>query len=192
MAENLSTPALNRVREKIKAAFADVVHPAAGEIACDCESKSCEGLAMEVEFKPFSWQDVPGRVVDKFAQSLPIFTDQGYQYFLPAYMMRALEKPDGDVWEAVISGLPGGSPGLPLLPPDAMLPGLSNEFLKVTQLLEEHESERLDEFTGAQIEAMIEFVEYLIAYPSERTPDFIEELFSRSESLAAYLRAHSD
>jgi hypothetical protein len=177
----------------IAAAFADVVHPDAGEIACDCLSKTCEGLAMESEFKPFSWQNVPAQIVDKYARSLPIFTDQGFKYFLPAYMMRALENPDGEVWQEVILGLPGSGAGASLLPPMTVLPGQSmNEFQKVTELLEAHEEERLHEFTTLQIEAMIEFVEYLIANPTERTDEFIEELFSRSESLGAYLSKQSE
>lgn len=189
----MSAPELKRVKEKIRLAFASVVHPDQGEIACDCVSKTCEGLAMEAEFKPFSWQDVPDEIVDKYAQSLPIFTDQGYQYFLPAYMLRALDTPDSEVWEEVILGLPGGGAGAAFLPPMPAMPEQSIHMLqKVSQLLEEHEVERLRDFTRPQIEAMIEFVEYLIANPSERTDDVIEDLFTRAESMDAFLRALSD
>ncbi len=147
---------------------------------------------MEAEFKPFSWQNVPAQIVDKYAQSLPIFTDQGYQYFLPAYMLRALETPDSEVWEAVILGLPGGGAGAAFLPPMPVLPEQSIHMLqKVSQLLEEHEVERLRDFTVPQIEAMIEFVEYLIANPSEKTDDVIEDLFTRAESMDAFLQAQA-
>lgn len=146
---------------------------------------------MEADFTPYSWQTVPCELVDKYAQSLPIFTDLGFQYFLPAYMMRALEKPDGEVWEACILGLPGSGAGNALLPPLAVLPGQSlNQFQKVTELLEAHEVERLNDFTLPQIEAMIEFVEYLIANPTEKTNQLLEELFSRSECLSSFLDAH--
>jgi len=189
----VSAPELERAKERIRIAFADVVHPDAGEIACDCVSKTCEGLAMEAEFKPFTWQNVPAEIVDRYAQSLPIFTDLGYQYFLPAYMMRALDNPDGEVWEAVILGLPGGGAAAAFLPPMPVQAEQSIDNLqKVAQLLEEHEEERLRDFTTAQIEAMIEFVEYLIANPTERTEDFIEDLFTRAESMDEFLRQQTD
>lgn len=189
----MSAPELERAKDKIRAAFADVVHPDQGEIACDCVSKTCEGLAMEAEFKPFSWRNVPAELVDKYAQSLPIFTDLGFQYFLPAYMMRALKNPDSEVWEAVILGLPGSGAGAAFLPPMPVLPEQSIDNLqKVSQLLEEHEVERLRDFTVPQIEAMIEFVEYLVANPSQRTEDFIEDLFTRAESMDEFLRSQTD
>jgi hypothetical protein len=185
----VSAPELERVKERITSAFADVPHPEDGEIACECKSALCEGLAMEAEFKPFNWQKVPGEVIDKFAQSLPIFTAEGYRYFLPAYMMRALDTADSEVWEAVILGLPGSGGAAEFLPPvenEVAEPSLSM-FHKVAQLLEEHEEERLNDFNALQIEAMIEFVEYLVANPTSRTEDFIEDLFTKAESLDAYL-----
>jgi hypothetical protein len=186
----VSTPELTRVKSKIAAAFADLPQPEPGEIACDCVSKTCEGLAMDAEFKPHSWQTVPAALIDKYAQSLPIFTDPGYQYYLPAYMMRALENPDSEVWEACILGLPGSGAGSALMPPLAVHPGDSiNQFQKVTELLEAYEEERLNDFTVPQIDAMIEFVEYLIAHPTSKTNQLIEELFSRSECLSSFLDA---
>ncbi len=186
----MSASELERVKERIGTAFVDLTHPAVGEIACDCLSVSCEGLIMEREFEPFLWQNVPGDLVDRFASSLPIFTAEGYRYFLPAYMLRALESPDSEVWEAVIHGLPGVVGGAAaFLPPMQMdLPEQSMNMLqKVAQLLEEHEEDRLHDFSRTQIEAMVEFVEYLIANPSARTEDFIEDLFGKAESLEAFL-----
>ncbi len=143
---------------------------------------------MEAEFKPFTWQNVPDSLVDKYANSLPIFTDQGLQYFLPAYMLRALAAPDGDVWEAVILGLPGSAAGASLLPPDSVLPDQSLDlFQRVSILMQNEETERLRDFSIAQVEAMSEFVEYLIANPTNRTDELIEELFARSEFLGAFL-----
>lgn len=185
----MSAAELERAKERIRTAFADVPHPADGEIACDCQSASCEGLLMEAEFKPFSWQNVPSELIDKFAQSLPIFTTEGYRYFLPAYMMRALENPDSEVWEAVILGLPGIGAAAGFMPPMQMaLPEESIHNLhKVAQLLEAHEEDRLNDFSIIQIGAMVEFVEYLIANPTSRTEDFIEDLFEKAESLDAFL-----
>ena len=78
-------------------------------------------------------------------------------------------------------------------PPMPVAPEQSIHMLqKVSQLLEEHEVERLRDFSQPQIEAMIEFVEYLIANPSERTDDVIEDLFTRAESMDAFLRAQAD
>lgn len=149
---------------------------------------------MEADFRPYTWQNVPSELVDKYAQSLPIFTDQGYVYYLPAYMMRALDEPDGEVWEAVILALPGGSGGasiIPALPGDSQAHDL-NMLQKVSQLLEEHEEARLHDFSDRQIEAIIEFIECLVANPSERTEDFLEDLFNRAESMDAYLRARAN
>ena len=54
-----------------------------------------------------TWQSVPARTLDDFHQSIPLFSAEGYHFFLPAFMLRALDLPNSEFWDFVLWSLPG-------------------------------------------------------------------------------------
>ncbi|HEX4139664.1 MAG TPA: DUF6714 family protein [Candidatus Methylacidiphilales bacterium] len=74
-------------REMIEKAFADVPHPGDNIITHDCPE--CEELWTFLREK--SWHDLKFPELHNFHSSLPLLSDRAVLYFLPGYMLAALE-----------------------------------------------------------------------------------------------------
>jgi hypothetical protein len=62
----------------------------ADTIAHACEE--CQGVSST--FAERRWPELPADLIDAHHDSLPLLTPEAYREFLPAYMIRGLERPD--------------------------------------------------------------------------------------------------
>lgn len=78
------------VIKKIQAAFGSNTYP--GD---DCLLGSREGSEPLDEVQPFigrvNWSEVPANILDKHSGSLNFFSEAGYRFFLPAYLVADLK-----------------------------------------------------------------------------------------------------
>ena len=78
-----------RLKAKVAAAFAHVPRPPAGEVAtCGCDE--CAGVAES--FAGLDWRDVGAEVLEENYDKLPLFSPAAFRHFLPAYLLRSLER----------------------------------------------------------------------------------------------------
>jgi hypothetical protein len=77
-------------REMIEKAFEDVPHPGDNIITHDCPE--CLDLWDFLHEK--SWRDLKFPELHNFHTSLPLLTDEAFLFFLPGYMLAALENWD--------------------------------------------------------------------------------------------------
>lgn len=92
------------LRADILRAFADTVRPPQEEIAlhqCD------ECAALRAAFAPYMWDRVPPQVIEAHYSALPLFSPSAFAYFLPAYLLYALDHftPDSGPSEFTIYSL---------------------------------------------------------------------------------------
>jgi len=79
------------VHDAILRAFSSLAQPRGAELAphqCD----ECDELRASLSSHPFD--RVPDEMLDSQYSSLPLLGPLGLQYYLPAYMLRALKEPD--------------------------------------------------------------------------------------------------
>jgi hypothetical protein len=82
------------VRSAIIRAFASVPKPdPAATLECQC----AHCLPLRDDFVPYGWRDVPAEVVDRQSTHLSLFTPSAFEYYLPAYLLRSIDDPHGDV-----------------------------------------------------------------------------------------------
>jgi hypothetical protein len=82
---------VQRVRQSVASAFAEATRPSGHDLApheCD-ECEQIRGVLGSYHFN-----SLPNDVLDWFADSLPLLGPKGLNYYLPAYMFRALSNPD--------------------------------------------------------------------------------------------------
>jgi hypothetical protein len=84
----------HEVRDAIVKAFADVPKPEP-QVVLVCQCAHC--LSLRDEFLPYTWDNVPAECVDRQSTHLSLFTPPAFQYYLPTYLLRAIEDPKGDV-----------------------------------------------------------------------------------------------
>ncbi len=84
-----------KIAEMIDAAFGDVLRD--GGVSLH-QSWALDDYAEEAEFKAaerndpeLRWQDIPSDKIDKFHMSLVFFDDKGFRFYLPAFMIFALD-----------------------------------------------------------------------------------------------------
>jgi len=82
------------VRSTIIRAFASVPRPTPDAIL-ECHCAHC--LPLRDDFVPYRWRDVPADVVDRQSTHLSLFTPSAFEYYLPAYLLRSVDDPQGDV-----------------------------------------------------------------------------------------------
>jgi len=77
------------VIERVREAFADVVYPGAGFL-----QGSFDGCEPAEAIAPFtertSWQGIDAAVLDDHAEALSFFSEGGFRFFLPAYLVAHL------------------------------------------------------------------------------------------------------
>jgi hypothetical protein len=89
-----TTPAqLNELRQKILATFPKTDPPLSENIT----SHPCEECAAVAEdFRDVKWWCADEPLIDENFDDLPLFTPEAYHYYLPAFLLRALDNFDPD------------------------------------------------------------------------------------------------
>jgi hypothetical protein len=96
------------------------------------------------------WRNIPASSIDECDAALSHATLKSWLFHMPAYMKRALQLLDTDAW------LPGSV--IFHLTYDNKCQGLGWRSI-----------ERFRQLTARQVEAVVAFLSYIIAYPSKRT-----------------------
>jgi hypothetical protein len=99
------------------------------------------------------WRHVPALSLDECDAALSHATPLSWLFYIPAYMKRALELLDDDS-------------------PDSNLPGsviFHLSFQRSQQGLSWYALERFKQLTSQQVEAVVAFLNYIVAHPSEST-----------------------
>jgi hypothetical protein len=97
------------------------------------------------------WRDVPAASLDECDAVLSHASPQSWLFYIPAYMKRALELLDDD---SIQSNLP-----------NSVIFHLT--FEKADQGLWWYGLERFKQLTSQQVEAVVGFLSYIVAHPSE-------------------------
>lgn len=79
---------IETLRQKIITAFSDVRYPAGKIAPHDCD----ECREVEADFTGKDWKTIEPGVVEENRGNLSLLSAQAFHYFLPAYLMRALDK----------------------------------------------------------------------------------------------------
>lgn len=78
-----------QIRQAILSAFADVPYPGDHDIAYS--STAWDGIAINHDFKGYHWRDLPRGLLAFHHDVLSFFSIEGLHFFLPAYLLTALE-----------------------------------------------------------------------------------------------------
>lgn len=78
------------LREQIEEAFRDSVYPGHSNIVYDLRYADCREVAEA--FKAKHWKDVPLEVLLHYHESLSFFSDEAFRFYLPAYLLIAVER----------------------------------------------------------------------------------------------------
>lgn len=90
------------VRQIIREAFAEVPYPGDSSIAYDPDD--WEGRDINLDFSGYHWRELPHAIVSYHDSALSFLSAAGMQFYLPAYLLAALES-DGDVLDSVLYAL---------------------------------------------------------------------------------------
>ncbi len=129
---------------KIESAFADTPYPGDDRIGWSHEAESIREL-----FQGMHWRTLPVSFIYEHRVDLMYFTDDGFRFFLPAFMLALLNHPD-DVDRLSLNLL------LRLCPPNAFPGQLSPDSIRS---LSEKFLIRASVFTHEEIAAIIAFLE---------------------------------
>jgi hypothetical protein len=91
-----------QLMQQIEGAFTDTPYPGDERIAYSPNTWECEEL--NTDFRGMSWKDVPREVLRRHSQDLALFSTEGFRYYLPTYLLAALDD-FWDVREFVLSHL---------------------------------------------------------------------------------------
>lgn len=82
--------------QEIKTAFGDMPYPGTERIVNDLQGYDLERKQIKEEFSRYeNWLDVPRELLLQERDALPLFEPQGFRFYLPAYMLFALEDYEG-------------------------------------------------------------------------------------------------
>jgi hypothetical protein len=139
------TPA-EQLRQQVTEAFGHVLRPAREDIATH-QCSECERL--RDDFDAVEWQTAPAALLEEHATDLPLFTPEAWCYFLPAYILHALEvrHPDSIFLDFLVYELDFR---------------LNDEALSHPSLRKWAE-DRVQIFSEQQVAAIIAFLQLLIA-----------------------------
>ncbi len=84
-----------QVRQAIRQAFADVPYP--GDDAIASRPEHPDGAEVIRDFKGYGWREVPRGILCYHYSSLSRFSDAALRFYLPAYLLAALECNDNIV-----------------------------------------------------------------------------------------------
>lgn len=122
----------DELKHSIREAFANVPCPAAEAIGNEDCCDECRRLV--AAFKNVTWQRAPTDLIDANCDKLPLFQPAAFHHFLPAFLIRAIDGPDSDVWTFTFYAV-SGKP---------------NDWLE----------KRVELLTAAQIECIISYLEF--------------------------------
>jgi len=91
---------MGSLEENIVSAFADVPKPNGSRSIAPHECPECDEI--EKQFSPYTFTNLPAKVIDYHKDSLSLFSSEALHHYLPAYLLRALQRPEGDVLEYTI------------------------------------------------------------------------------------------
>jgi hypothetical protein len=75
-------------------------------------SHACEEcFRLRDDFAPFDALDIPGSVILRHADSLPLLSPEGLRHYLPAYLLFSLRNSDSDVFQLTLFHLAPETPG---------------------------------------------------------------------------------
>lgn len=80
---------LERLKQQIEQAFADVPYPGDENIGADPYDWECAELNQHLRGK--HWREIPRDLLQYHQHDLPSFSPAGLQYYLPAYLLAALD-----------------------------------------------------------------------------------------------------
>ena len=95
-------PDRNLLKLAIRESFADVARPAQLELI---SHRCCECDELAADLHPHGAFDLPEAVFARHVWDLPLLSDDGKRYYLPAWLLRALEADDPGAADAVIYAL---------------------------------------------------------------------------------------
>jgi hypothetical protein len=78
-----------QIRQAILSAFADVPYP--GDKAIAYSSTAWDGIAINHDFKGYHWRELPRGLLAFYHDVLSFLSVEGLHFFLPAYLLAALE-----------------------------------------------------------------------------------------------------
>lgn len=93
---------VENLQSKIEAAFSDIEPPSPKNII-EHECQECRDV--EQTFRNQNWRNIELKKVEWAYDKLPLFTPEAFQYFLPAFMIYSLRKPESDVCEFLVYAL---------------------------------------------------------------------------------------
>ena len=85
-----SLPRAEHLQQIIGEAFAEVPHPGEEVIMPPPEYHWAEDL--NEAFRGHHWRDLPAKILEQYACALPFMKPEGRHFYLPAYLLRALDK----------------------------------------------------------------------------------------------------
>lgn len=94
--------AADELRQEILSAFADVPKPPLDALA---PHRCCECGELAAALHPHAAAAVPGEVLRRHVWDLPLLSDEGKQYYLPAWLLSEVENPSSDAIDAVVYAL---------------------------------------------------------------------------------------
>ena len=130
---------LQELREGILGSFPMIDPPSADNIT----SHACEECAdVTAAFSGTPWWSADSALIDESVDALPLFTTHAYHYYLPAFLLRALEMfdPDNLVTQFCIFNLNGDA---------------NNDWYR----------ERIEQFTPEQCAVIVRFLRYVCVDP---------------------------
>jgi hypothetical protein len=133
----VKVPTVTSVRSDIVSAFRDAERPPLDDIAPhDCYRCA----ALRAALAPHVWETLPAAILEEFPTKLPLLSARGYAYFLPAYLLYALDH----------------------LTPDSMVAEFTLHDLAIRQFESDEDRDwhraRLRHVTRPQIEAMMQYL----------------------------------
>jgi hypothetical protein len=94
---------VKNLQTKIEAAFSGIEPPLPENIARYNEYP--EGRAIRRVFRGENWRTIPAKKLEWGFDKLPLLTPDAFHYFLPAFMLYSLQKPEGEVCLFVLYAL---------------------------------------------------------------------------------------
>lgn len=91
-----------RLKAETLESFSHVPRPAKAEITShDCDE--CNSLSSD--FWPYFPSDLPLEVLDSHVFDLPLLTDEAKQFYLPAWILRSIDRPVSNYTDALLMEL---------------------------------------------------------------------------------------
>lgn len=137
---------IETLRQKIITAFSDVQYPVDKIAPHDCD----ECREVEADFSGKDWKTIESEVLEENQGNMSLMSPKAFHYFLPAYLMRALDK------FSVVDDL------LVEMTIYAVAP--TNQWIAGSK---DHYKDRFAPFTTSQMESIFDFLELV-----ERNEDY--------------------